>query len=504
MTPYTIVRAADLVTRFDLGHLWNFSTGLEADREPDAMATLIEGDITFDSINLDSPTQFDDTTWIHVFTGNLTVTGAIHNEDTDGAHGLIVLGNLRAKNIAIGGQETYVRGDLIVEELLCGSYNHGEMKVDGNVSAKLLISDDYRFWIKGTLNAPIGYTACEKVGMLEGRDYDDDFDYENNEDGIGYGGARWLDGFVPLSIALDDACLNETDTDSPFMFGGLEALLAEGRSPLLPAFLKSKQDYSKFRAATKLYNEGRNAAYDNEYDRAVKLLEAALAAGFPAHLCHFAIADALYNSDEFDASLPHWSAAIDARCREAECRVKRGSSLIHCDNPDYEAADVDFAWVMENTSEYIDCEWRVEALQQQGSSLRLRNRREEALTYYRAALELDDEHSLTLDNLARTLYLLDRESEALPIAQKAMEIDPDPRYTLFILAKCQAATGDTDSAIETAVEHQAHNPEWVHGWLLLAECYLKKNMKAEAKKVLAKALALEPDNDDAKLLLTRC
>jgi tetratricopeptide (TPR) repeat protein len=476
---------------------------LEADREPDAMVTLIEGDVTFDSINLDNPTQFDDTCWIHVFTGNLTVTGAIYNDNTDGAHGLIVLGNLHAKNIAIGGQETYVRGDLIVEELLCGSYNHGEMKVDGSVRAKLLISDYYRFWIKGTLDAAIGFTDCERVGMLDGCDYDDEFDYENNVDGKGYGGARWVDGYVPLQIALDEACLDEDDSDSPFMFAGLVSLIAQGRSPFLPAFLASKQDFSKLKAAAKLYGEGCKAASDDEYDRAIKLLKAALASGFPAHLCHFAIADALYNSSDYDASLPHWSVAIDANCREAECRVKRGSSFIQLDDPDYDAASADFAWVKENTSEYIDREWRVEALQQQGSSLRLRDLHEQAIPFYQEALELDDEHTLTLGNLARSLQALEREAEALPFALRAMEIDPDPRYTLFVLAECQAATGDINRAIESCVQHQAHDPEWLYGWLLLTKWYLAQDKKAEAKKTVKKALALDPENEFARLLSER-
>lgn len=503
MTPHTLVRAADLVKRFNLGHLWHFSVGLEADREPEMMVTLVEGDATFDAINLDAPAQFDDTCWIHVFTGNLTVTGAIYNENTDGAHGLVVLGNLRAKNIAFGGQETYVRGNVIVEELLCGSYNHGEMKVDGNVSAKLLISDDYRFWIKGKLDAPIGFTDCERVGMLEGRDYDADFDYESNEDGIGYGGARWVDGYVPLQIALDADCLDETEADSPFLFGMVQSMLAEGRSPLLPAFLASTQDFSQYKAAAKLYNEGCNAANDDEQERAVKLLEAALAAGFPAHLCHFSIADALYNSDECEASVPHWSAAIDAHYREAECRVKRASSYIQLEDADYDAASNDLDWVMENTSEYNDTEWRVEALQLQGTSLRMRDLREEALPYYYRALELDDEHELTLGSLARTLHLLDREAEALPVAQKAMDLYPEPSYTLYILAKCLAATGDTDGAIAAGIEYQEYDPAWMWGWLFLGECYLKKGMKREAQAAAKKAQALEPDSEFVRNFLAK-
>ncbi|EPY13654.1 MULTISPECIES: hypothetical protein [Paenibacillus] len=46
----------------------------------------------------------------------------------------MVTGNLRAKNIAVGGQEIYVSGNLMIE--LCGSYNHGESIVQGDLTVK--------------------------------------------------------------------------------------------------------------------------------------------------------------------------------------------------------------------------------------------------------------------------------------------------------------------------------------------------------------------------------
>ncbi|WP_138185993.1 hypothetical protein [Paenibacillus alvei] len=48
----------------------------------------------------------------------------------------MVTGNLRAKNIAVGGQEIYVSGNLMIEEILCGSYNHGETIVQGDLTVK--------------------------------------------------------------------------------------------------------------------------------------------------------------------------------------------------------------------------------------------------------------------------------------------------------------------------------------------------------------------------------
>ncbi|MGG4441649.1 hypothetical protein [Brevibacillus fortis] len=85
---------------------------------------------------------------------------SLYNADTDGATGLMVMGDLTAKNMAVGGLEIYIEGNLLVEEILCGSYNHGETIVKGNLNATALIEDDeYRCkttgqkWTACTVNA---------------------------------------------------------------------------------------------------------------------------------------------------------------------------------------------------------------------------------------------------------------------------------------------------------------------------------------------------------------
>lgn len=74
--------------------------------------------------------------------GNCTAQ-SIYNRETDGATGLIVLGSLYADNIAVGGQEIYVRGDMECRELYWGDYNHGLLQVTGKISAKVFLCTDY-------------------------------------------------------------------------------------------------------------------------------------------------------------------------------------------------------------------------------------------------------------------------------------------------------------------------------------------------------------------------
>ena len=104
---------------------------------------VIESDLVCADLCLD--VQPNDPTIAYVFMGNLTVTGNIWNENTDYAMSFMALKNVKAKNIAVGGQDIYVKGHLEVEELLCGSYNHGSMTVKGNVKAQYILNDDYTF-----------------------------------------------------------------------------------------------------------------------------------------------------------------------------------------------------------------------------------------------------------------------------------------------------------------------------------------------------------------------
>ena len=68
----------------------------------------------------------------------------VFNGDTDGASGLIVLGNLEANNMVVGGQQIYVEGDLHIKDLFWGDYNHGSLQVQGHFKARAcLITEDY-------------------------------------------------------------------------------------------------------------------------------------------------------------------------------------------------------------------------------------------------------------------------------------------------------------------------------------------------------------------------
>ncbi len=121
----------------------NGSYYLEMFRSPILYA---EGDQVWDQpMDLDEIYGVDETEDFYPFilvNGNLTAN-QIFNEETDGSTGLVVLGNLQADNIVVGGQCIYITGNLSVDGLYWGDYNHGELIVEGIIQAKAFINTDY-------------------------------------------------------------------------------------------------------------------------------------------------------------------------------------------------------------------------------------------------------------------------------------------------------------------------------------------------------------------------
>jgi len=104
---------------------------------------LYNGSVVLNELDLDT----EDYMGI-IVVGDLHVTGSIINENTDGACSLIVLGNLRARNMCVGGQIIYVTGYIAVTEMIMGIYNHGEMYGKSYVWCPVVVTDDYRFYFE--------------------------------------------------------------------------------------------------------------------------------------------------------------------------------------------------------------------------------------------------------------------------------------------------------------------------------------------------------------------
>jgi len=204
---FQFIPIRQLADKFPEGSWW---AKFYQDFSDEQLAAYYEGDLTLPSLNLDWEEPFPQQKEVIIIfiDGNLTVD-KLYNKETDGAIGLVVTGNLSAKNIAVGGQEIYVSGNLMIEEIVCGSYNHGETIVKGDLSAAVLVQDDeYRFKVDGQKSI-----ACI-VNVWDG-------------DGV----------FQELPVGIHDVLVDEVfldmdEEDASFSFVTLVNLIEEGRSPL--------------------------------------------------------------------------------------------------------------------------------------------------------------------------------------------------------------------------------------------------------------------------------
>ncbi len=134
---------------------------------------LFDGDVCIKNLDLDNPEETFNVAKLQdlfgiIIRGNFTAKN-IFNEEEDGSNSLIVLGNLSAENIVIGGQEFYVGGNLKIKDLFWGNYNHGSAYINGAVSGRLYImSEQYYF----------KYNNQNNDNQIEHLYYEESEDYE--------------------------------------------------------------------------------------------------------------------------------------------------------------------------------------------------------------------------------------------------------------------------------------------------------------------------------------
>jgi hypothetical protein len=204
---FRFIPISQLADKFPEGSWW---AKFYQDFSDEQLAAYYEGDLTLPSLNLDWEQAFPQQKEVIIIfiDGNFTVDN-LYNKETDGAIGLMVTGNLNAKNIAVGGQEIYVSGNLMVEEILCGTYNHGETIVIGDLSAAVLVQDDeYSIKVDGQKSI-----AC-LVNVWEGDGVFQELPVDIHE------------------VLIDEVFLDMDEEDMEFSFCTLVNVIVEGRSAL--------------------------------------------------------------------------------------------------------------------------------------------------------------------------------------------------------------------------------------------------------------------------------
>ena len=118
-------------------------------------AGVVEGDVTISKEGLIYTNELvpdfaDARLGALIITGSLLAPKAtIAEPDIDWSPLLKIKGNVVAKNLCLGGSASEIDGDVTIEGVLMGYYNHGEMRIRGKTRAELIFIDDYQLIFDG-------------------------------------------------------------------------------------------------------------------------------------------------------------------------------------------------------------------------------------------------------------------------------------------------------------------------------------------------------------------
>jgi tetratricopeptide (TPR) repeat protein len=128
---------------------------------------------------------------------------------------------------------------------------------------------------------------------------------------------------------------------------------------------------------------------------------------------------------------------------------------------------------------------------------------EDALKYYRLALELDAERDDARLNLAQIL-LRDRPEEACAHFEYLLARQPDNAAVMLRLGQAQRILNETDRACQLLEAVLAKEPENAQALTELGRIALQAGKITEAEKLFRNAIASDPANRDAHYRLYQC
>jgi tetratricopeptide (TPR) repeat protein len=441
------ILAQDAVARYELRR--TLMARMLAD-QPALSLLLMHGDVELESLDLDPRPETDPNAGafaraesdVHgvIVAGNLTISGSIHHSRSPMGLSLYVLGGLRARNVVVSGLEIVVRGSVAVTEVFAGSGPQGGARLDGGVSAKLLISDAFPMLIGGRLAAPVLDTGRTRIGLAEN------------------GSVREALGDAPPAVVLADSVRDPEIEGGRFSYERLRATLGAGRSALSADYRSGHTDLEAMRQLRWLEREIDEAMAQGRFAIAADHLRAARKKGAPRQENGLRLADAIYRAHHASGDREALREALDLLNESLgpepdpavvvgnpQALIQRAAILLQLHEHDDRAFEL--AW--------RDCTLAAVTLPSQeragiaglmGQWLFSRRRYEECVPYLRQALAANGDDGAMHGRLARALWLLDREEEALPHAGRSLQLSPTDDRMWFVRGKCQQVLGQITEA----------------------------------------------------------
>lgn len=97
-----------------------------------------------------------------IVVGDLRLSGALVNAEGDFGPTLLVTGSLHARQASCGGAYIHVVGDMVLAECAYAHYNHGQLVIEGTLTALALVNNDHGIDIRGKM--PRGKPPCIDIG----------------------------------------------------------------------------------------------------------------------------------------------------------------------------------------------------------------------------------------------------------------------------------------------------------------------------------------------------
>ncbi len=124
---------------------------------------------------------------------------------------------------------------------------------------------------------------------------------------------------------------------------------------------------------------------------------------------------------------------------------------------------------------------------------------EDALTYLDRALSVEPDDVYVLDRKVFLLRELSRETEALETLLRLEQLEPGEREHKVTRGELLRALDRVDEAVSEMQRLVEDEPNWVNGWVELANAYEAKHEYAEASQAADRALAIDPRSGSATL-----
>ncbi|HOY19110.1 MAG TPA: leucine-rich repeat domain-containing protein [Haliscomenobacter sp.] len=129
------------IDRYDLGHFPDYIL----EKYANELVYVFENEVYTSSLEMDV-TFMTEPYYGAIFLKNLHAEEYIIQEETDYGPLIIVQGDIEAKNLFVSGGDCYFRGNVnVAQTLVAGVYNHGELTINGQIEADLILSFDHSF-----------------------------------------------------------------------------------------------------------------------------------------------------------------------------------------------------------------------------------------------------------------------------------------------------------------------------------------------------------------------